>query len=225
MAQCFIWDDNPTNSDKIFQTSEGLLSAHAILTQCHLTSNIQLLCKWISDFHPFQDNLLLALYVLIHSLVLAGIELVFVLLTGTTCVRVRRGCSVAAQASPMAEIHLRLPGCGGRSGTCSTPGCPGEGAGCPARQPPRTFPGRGGAPASLSSQAPGHDAACWGMSLWPARVSCSGRDPSQLLMHLLAGRAEKSSAQGKLSSVTPKTSACYQHCSHSETKPQRCTSY
>ena len=35
----------------------------------------------------------------------------------------------------------------------------------------------------------GHDVLWYGISLWRVRVSCPGSAPSQLLAHLLAGRA------------------------------------
>ena len=43
-------------------------------------------------------------------------------------------------------------------------------------------------PAPPSSYT-GHDALWYGIALWLVRVSCPGHAPSQLLVHLLSGRA------------------------------------
>ena len=72
-----------------------------------------------------------------------------------------------------------------------------------------------------------HDILWYGISLWLVRVSCPGRAPSQLLVHLLAGRAWESekSLTYKRYLATTKTSECYQHYSHTKSKTQHCTSY
>ena len=74
----------------------------------------------------------------------------------------------------------------------------------------------------------GHDVSCYGIALWLVQVSCPSHAPSQLLAHLLAGRAqetEKSLASDKRYLATTKTSVCYQHYSHTKPKTQHCTSY
>ena len=68
----------------------------------------------------------------------------------------------------------------------------------------------------------------YGIPLWLVRVSNSGCASSQLLVHLLAGRAwetEKSLTWDKRYLATTKTSGCYQHYPHTKSKIQRCSSY
>ena len=45
------------------------------------------------------------------------------------------------------------------------------------------------APANSPSLYTGHEVLWYGISLWLVRVSCPGHAPSQLLVHLLTGRA------------------------------------
>ena len=66
-----------------------------------------------------------------------------------------------------------------------------------------------------------HDVLWHRISLWLVRVSCPGPAPSQLFVHLLAGRAwetEQSLTSDKCYLATTKTSVCYQHCSHTKSK-------
>ena len=91
--------------------------------------------------------------------------------------------------------------------------------GCPSSDPPLL--------ANSPSLYTEHDVLWYGISLWLVQVSCPGHAPSQLLVHLLAGRdweTEKSLAWDKRNLATTKTLVCYQHYSHTKSKTH-CTSY
>jgi len=79
-----------------------------------------------------------------------------------------------------------------------------------------------------SSLCTEHEVIWYGIPLWPVWVSCPGYGPSQLLVHLLAGRAleaEKCLTQYKHCLVTTTTSVCYQHYSHTKSKTQHYSGY
>lgn len=69
---------------------------------------------------------------------------------------------------------------------------------------------------SPPSSYPGHGVLWCGISLWPVWVTSPSCAPSQLFVHLLAGRArgmERSLAQVKRCSATAKPSVCHQRYS------------
>lgn len=107
-------------------------------------SHLQLLHKLISDFHPFQDTFSLMgqaafsrnslfIAVLGHRWLSRSLRTTDTAVSPRTA-RMLRGS--VATSDVRNQIHLSLLGCSGGSRRCSTPGCPGDGAGCPTRPSP-----------------------------------------------------------------------------------------